>query len=43
LPGEQLVMFSDGEDLFRIANGPEVQKTMLTMWFEANKKYPQAR
>jgi len=43
LPGEQLVVFSDKEDLFRIANEPEAQKIMVTMWFEANKKYPQAR
>jgi len=42
-PGEQLVLFSDKDDLFSIANEPEVQKTILTMWFEANEKYLQAR
>jgi len=43
LPGEQLVVFSDKKDLFSIGNELEAQKTMLTMGFEANKKYPQAR
>ena len=31
LPGEQLVVFSDREDLFRTVNKPKAQKTMLTM------------
>jgi len=42
LLGEQLVLFSDREELFSIANEPEVQKIMLTMQFAANKKYPEA-
>jgi len=41
--GEQLVVFSDRKDLFSITNEPEAQKTMLTMWLKANRKYPQAR
>jgi len=36
-------VFSDREDLFSIANDVEVQKIMLTMWFEENKEYPEAR
>ena len=43
LPGEQLVIFSDRDDLFDVANEPDAQKTMLTMWFEANKEFPAAR
>jgi len=43
LLGEKLVVFSDREDLFSIPNEPKAQKTMLTIWFEANKKYPHAR
>jgi len=42
LLGEQLIMFNDREDLFSIANEPEVQKMMLTMWLKANKEYPEA-
>jgi len=42
LLGEQLAVFNDREDLFNIANELEAQKTMLTMWFEANKEYPEA-
>jgi len=36
-------MFDDREDLFNIVNEPDAQETMLTMWFEANKAYPEAR
>jgi len=43
LPREQLVVFSDRKDLISIANELEARKTMLTMWFDANKKYPHAR
>jgi len=32
-------MFNDREDVFSIANEPDVQKTMFTMWFEACKEY----
>jgi len=43
LPGEQLIVFDDREDLFNIVDEPNAQETMLTMWFEANKAYPEAR
>ena len=36
-------MFNDREDMFNIADEPKAQETMLTMWFEVNKAYPNAR
>jgi len=35
-------MFSERGDLSSIANEPEAQKIMFTVWFEANKDYPEA-
>ena len=36
-------MFDDREDLFNIVDESNAQETMLTMWFEVNKAYPEAR
>jgi len=43
LPREHLIAFDDREDLFNIIDEPNAQETMLTMWFEANRAYPEAR
>uniref|UniRef100_A0A803LSZ5 Helitron helicase-like domain-containing protein n=1 Tax=Chenopodium quinoa TaxID=63459 RepID=A0A803LSZ5_CHEQI len=42
LPGEQFVVFNDNDDLHRVLERPRLQQTMLTMWFQANKDFPEA-
>ena len=36
-------MFDDREYVFNIVDEPNPQETMMTMWFETNKAYPEAR
>ncbi|KAL0306164.1 UNVERIFIED_CONTAM: hypothetical protein Sradi_6033700 [Sesamum radiatum] len=43
LPNEQFVVFNEDDHLYDVVNRNGVQDTMLTKWFEANKKYPVAR
>lgn len=43
LPNEQNVIFSDYEPIDAVINRASVGETMFLAWFEANKKYPQAR
>ncbi|KAL0308905.1 UNVERIFIED_CONTAM: hypothetical protein Sradi_5832800 [Sesamum radiatum] len=40
LPNEQFVVFNENDHLYDVVNHNGVQDTMLTKWFEANKKYP---
>ncbi|XP_021729317.1 uncharacterized protein LOC110696333 [Chenopodium quinoa] len=42
LPGEQFVVFNDNDDLHIVLERPRLQQTMLTMWFQANKDFPEA-
>ncbi|KAL0346374.1 UNVERIFIED_CONTAM: hypothetical protein Scaly_1653400 [Sesamum calycinum] len=43
LPNEQFVVFNENDHLYDVVNHNGVQDTMLTKWFEANKKYPATR
>ncbi|XP_016166002.1 uncharacterized protein LOC107608783 [Arachis ipaensis] len=43
LPGEQPVIFKDDENLDDVARKESVKESMFLGWFEANKKYPEAR
>ncbi|KAL0438815.1 UNVERIFIED_CONTAM: hypothetical protein Slati_2364500 [Sesamum latifolium] len=43
LPNEQFVVFNEDDHLYDVANRNGVQDTMLTKWFETNKKYPAMR
>ncbi|XP_020972552.1 uncharacterized protein LOC110269208 [Arachis ipaensis] len=43
LPGEQPVIFKDDENMDDVARKESVKESMFLGWFEANKKYPEAR
>ncbi|XP_072087196.1 uncharacterized protein [Arachis hypogaea] len=43
LPGEQPVVFQDHENLADVARKASVKESMFLGWFEANKKYNEAR
>ncbi|KAL0339251.1 UNVERIFIED_CONTAM: hypothetical protein Sangu_1447200 [Sesamum angustifolium] len=43
LPNEQFIVFNEDDHLYDVVNHNGVQDTMLTKWFEANKKYPATR
>lgn len=43
LPDNQTVVFKDNQSLEDVLNKPSAQHTMFMAWFEANKKYPEAR
>ncbi|XP_072090532.1 uncharacterized protein [Arachis hypogaea] len=43
LPGEQPVIFKDDENLDDVVRKESVKESMFLRWFEANKKYPEAR
>ncbi|XP_021761438.1 uncharacterized protein LOC110726294 [Chenopodium quinoa] len=42
LPSEQFVVFNDNDDMHTILEQPRLQQTMLNMWFQANKDFPEA-
>ncbi|KAL0385787.1 UNVERIFIED_CONTAM: hypothetical protein Sradi_2973000 [Sesamum radiatum] len=43
LPNQQFVVFREDDHLYNIVNRERIHHTMLTKWFEANKKYMEAR
>ncbi|CAN0904886.1 ATP-dependent DNA helicase PIF1 [Linum grandiflorum] len=43
LPGKQPVTFDGRQSVASIVNRPDIQKTMLTEWFELNRTCPSAR
>lgn len=43
LPGMNFVKYKKGTDLTKLLHSPAANKTMLTEWFEANKKHPTGR
>lgn len=43
LPNEQNVVFSDLDQIDNVLDRPTVNQSMFLAWFEANKKYPEAR
>lgn len=43
LPDMQNVVFNDDQHLQSVLDKPSAQNTMFLAWFEANKKYPEAR
>ncbi|XP_031131667.1 uncharacterized protein LOC116033051 [Ipomoea triloba] len=43
LPNQQAVVFEDDEPIDDILNRPTVSHSMFVEWFEANKKFPEAR
>jgi hypothetical protein len=42
LPGKNYVRYEKGSDLRAVLESPAAKSSMLTEWFEANKKYPKA-
>ncbi|CAN0900850.1 ATP-dependent DNA helicase PIF1 [Linum grandiflorum] len=43
LPGEQPITYEERQSITSIINRPDVEKTMLTEWFQLNRSYPTAR
>ncbi len=43
LPGKNYVRYEKGSDLRAVLESPAAKRSMLTEWFEANKKYSKAR
>lgn len=43
LPNMNFVQYKKGTDLKKLLDSPAAKKTMLTEWFECNKKHPNAR
>ncbi|KAL0371771.1 UNVERIFIED_CONTAM: hypothetical protein Scaly_0858700 [Sesamum calycinum] len=43
LPNQQFVVFCEEDHLYNIVNRERIHDTMLTKWFDANKKYMEAR
>ncbi|KAK4404331.1 hypothetical protein Sango_0801700, partial [Sesamum angolense] len=43
LPNQQFVVFREEDHLYNIVNRERIHNTMLTKWFDANKKYMEAR
>jgi hypothetical protein len=43
LEDEQTVVYEDHEELQDVLNKPSIHKTKFLAWFDANKKYPEAR
>ncbi len=43
LPGKNYVRYEKGSDLRAVLNSPGAKRSMLTEWFEANRKYTKAR
>jgi hypothetical protein len=43
LIGENCVYFTDHQQMEHVLEKPSVTESMFTSWFEANKKYPEAR
>ncbi|CAB4416165.1 unnamed protein product [Rhizophagus irregularis] len=43
LPGQHRVIFQDNECLEDVIKRSNTEKTILTAWFDANIKYPDAR
>ncbi|KAL0434379.1 UNVERIFIED_CONTAM: hypothetical protein Slati_2772200 [Sesamum latifolium] len=43
LPNQQFVAFREEDHLYKIVNRECIHDTMLTKWFEVNKKYMEAR
>ncbi|WVZ90113.1 hypothetical protein U9M48_036443 [Paspalum notatum var. saurae] len=43
LPGMHMVTYEEGQDIQEILDREGAKKSMLTKYFEANKKYPKAR
>ncbi|CAN0897204.1 ATP-dependent DNA helicase PIF1 [Linum grandiflorum] len=43
LPGEQPITYEEHQSLASIVTRPDIEKTMLTEWFQLNTSYPSAR
>ncbi|CAN0881417.1 hypothetical protein LINGRAHAP2_LOCUS14230 [Linum grandiflorum] len=43
LPGEQLITYEERQSIALIITRPDIEKTMLTEWFQLNRSYPSAR
>ncbi|CAN0837884.1 ATP-dependent DNA helicase PIF1 [Linum grandiflorum] len=43
LPGEQPITYEERQSITSIISRPDIEKTMLTEWFQLNRSYPTAR
>ncbi|CAN0926294.1 hypothetical protein LINGRAHAP2_LOCUS35263 [Linum grandiflorum] len=43
LPGEQPITYEERQSIASIVTRPDIEKTMLTEWFQLNQTYPTAR